>query len=77
MNTLSILTNLKVGQLATVNKLNTSGDVRRRLQDIGLIEGTPVECVLKSPGKYPIAYQIRGAIIALRSEDSNTVVVNL
>ena len=44
-------------------------DMRRRLQDIGLIEGTVVECVGKSPLGDPCAYVIRGAVIALRSED--------
>ena len=49
--------------------------MRRRLQDIGLIEGTEVECVQKSPAGDPVAYRIRGALIALRSEDSSNILV--
>jgi ferrous iron transport protein A len=44
--------------------------MRRRLLDMGLIEGTRVECLQKSPAGDPVAYFVRGAVIALRSEDS-------
>ena len=71
------LTDLKIGETARVNKLELTGSMRRRVQDIGLIEGTEVECVLKSPGGDPIAYQIRGAIIALRNEDSLNILVTI
>ena len=71
------LTNLNIGESAKVLKLKSMGSMRRRLQDIGLIEGTDVTCVLKSPGGDPIAYQIRGAIIALRQEDSSDVLIKM
>ncbi len=51
--------------------------MRRRLQDIGLIEGTKVECIQKSPSGDPIAFLIRGAVIALRTEDSSSVLMSL
>ena len=69
------LTDLKKGQKAVISELAVFDDMRRRLQDIGLIEGTVVECVGKSPLGAPCAYIIRGAVIALRSEDSGRVMV--
>lgn len=69
------LTNLPEGQTATVRELSVSGSMRRRLQDIGLIKGTKVECLGASPLGDPIAYLIRGAVIALRSEDSAGVIL--
>ena len=66
MNDIQPLTNLQCGQTARVGKLTLQGSMRRRLQDIGLIEGTQVECVQKSPAGDPVAYLIRGAVIALR-----------
>ena len=47
--------------------------MRRRLQDIGLISGTRVECVGVSPLGDPAAYLIRGAVVALRSRDAGGV----
>ena len=69
------LANLQVGERARVASLLSRGSMRRRLQDIGLIEGTEVECVQKSPAGDPVAYRIRGALIALRSEDSSNILV--
>lgn len=75
MNEKTFLSSLKVGQKAKVTSLLSEGSMRRRLQDIGLIEGTEVECIQKSPAGDPVAYLIRGALIALRSEDSAMVLI--
>ena len=63
------LDKIKPGERAVISKLNISGSMRRRLLDIGLIENTGVECVGKSPAGDPLAFLIRGAVIAIRSED--------
>ncbi|NLB35762.1 MAG: ferrous iron transport protein A [Clostridiales bacterium] len=76
MHKISSLKDLTRGQTATVKSLLSTGSIRRRLQDIGLIEGTQVECLQKSPAGDPVAYLIRGAVIALRSEDSSNVLIN-
>lgn len=75
MNGQFSLENLAVGESARVEHLLSSGSMRRRLLDIGLIEGTKVRCVQKSPAGDPVAYLIRGAVIALRDEDSRNVLV--
>lgn len=75
MTNLDSLATLEVGEKATVYCLLLSGNMRRRLQDMGLIEGTKVKCLLKSPSGNPTAYLIRGAVIALRQEDSSSILV--
>ncbi|MDE5860050.1 MAG: ferrous iron transport protein A [Oscillospiraceae bacterium] len=67
---------MREGTSATVTRLMNDGSMRRRLQDMGLIEGTSVVCLQRSPSGDPIAYLIRGAVIALREEDSSKVLVN-
>ncbi len=64
------------GQKAVIKTLNTSGSMRRRLLDIGLIEGTHIECLGKSPLGDPSAYLIRGAVIALRKDDCKDILIN-
>jgi ferrous iron transport protein A len=49
--------------------------MRRRLLDIGLIEDTDVECVGRSPSGDPTAFLIRGAVIAIRSEDCKNILI--
>lgn len=67
------LCELKAGETAVVDEIFTEGAMRRRLQDIGVIQGTELECVGRSPGGDPAAYFIKGAVIALRDEDSAQV----
>jgi len=50
--------------------------MRRRLLDIGLIENTDVECLGRSPGGDPTAFLIRGAVIAIRSEDCRDILIH-
>lgn len=54
----------------------TTAACSRRLLDMGLIEGTRISCLQKSPAGDPVAYLIRGAVIALRSEDSSQILVD-
>ncbi len=63
------------GSLATVRGLTAQGNMRRRLLDIGLIEGTTVICLGISPLGDPRAFSIRGATIALRKKDCQTVLI--
>lgn len=71
------LCDMKIGNKAIVKKIVANDNIKRRLLDIGLIEGTNVECVLKSPFNDPTAYLIRGAIIAIRKEDCNKIEVDI
>ncbi|MGE4548742.1 MAG: ferrous iron transport protein A [Intestinibacillus sp.] len=75
MNTTTTLEQIAVGSSARVQALHTTGSIRRRLLDLGMIPGTRVECLQKSPAGDPTAYLIRGAVIALRCEDSATIQV--
>ncbi len=69
------LSDLQPGQRAAVRALRTTGAMRRRLLDIGLVEDTAVECLGRSPGGDPSAFLIRGAVIAIRSEDGRDVLL--
>ncbi len=66
---------LSIGERAAVSALFSEPAMRRRLQDIGLIENTTVECIGKSPLGDPAAYWIRGAVIAIRREDAKKIAV--
>lgn len=69
------LNDIKVGEKAVVERLQIHGSMRRRLLDIGLIDGTVVECIGRSPMGDPSAYLIRGAVIAIRSCDSCGIII--
>lgn len=75
MDTSQTLADMQEGSAAVVSSLLAEGGIRRRLRDIGLIEGTKVRCLNRGPSGDPVAYLIRGAVIALRREDSSKVIV--
>lgn len=76
MNPQYSLYDILPGQRATVISLTATGSMRRRLLDIGLINSTQVECLGRSPGGDPSAFLIRGAVIAIRSEDCKNILVD-
>lgn len=67
---------LPIGSLGKVKGLTIKGDARRRMLDFGLIDNTVVEALRKSPSGDPIAYEIRGAVIALRSEEASRILIS-
>ena len=71
------LDNLPLGTYGKVEVLNCKGAIRRRLLDLGIVKGTPIVPILKSPSGDPTAFIIRGSVIALRKEDTNLIVVNV
>ncbi len=76
MNQFENLNCLNIGDKGKILQLNSTGAIRRRLLDIGLINDTVVECVGKSPSGDPCAYSIRGAIIAIRHEDCENIIID-
>lgn len=63
------------GQRATVLGLENQEPLRRRLMELGLVPGTEVMCLGRSPGGDPAAYRVRGAVIALRAADCARIIV--
>lgn len=66
---------LPVGKKGVVCSLTARGKDRRRMLDLGLVPGTVVEALRRSPAGDPTAYDIKGAVIALRSEQGKTIYI--
>ena len=69
------LNTLCPGEIAFVKGLNSSGALRRRLLDMGIVEGTRVECLGMSPGGDPTAFLVRGAVLAIRGQDCRDILI--
>lgn len=70
-----LLADLPKGKQGIVVQVNLEDELKRRLQDLGLVENTEITCVGQSPMGDPKAYLVRGAIIALRNEESRKIIV--
>ena len=71
----SCLSVLRPGEYGVVSSLSGESGIKRRLQDLGLVEGTKVLCLQRSPLGDPTAFSIRGAVIALREGDSSNIFI--
>lgn len=81
------LSKMKIGQTARIVWLSDDSDtsvcspeskytsIRCRLLDLGFEPGSLVTCMLKKNGDALSAYLIKGAVIALRREASDQVIV--
>ena len=72
---LSNLYQLRVGDSARIVALMTSGEMRRRLLDIGFVPEAEVTCLFSGFSGDPRAYLIKNTVIALRSEDAETIII--
>ncbi len=69
------LSQLLPDEMCIIESVSAKPDMLRRFCDIGLIENTAVKCVGASPAYDPKAYLIRDAVIAIRSEDCNNILI--
>ena len=75
MDTLT-LDKLNINESGCVARLLSRGAMRRRMIDLGIVEGTHIECVGRSPSGDPSAYLVRGAVIAIRKRDAREVLLS-
>ncbi len=71
------LSDLRPGERAEVVGMSPliRGLARSRLLDLGVVPGTVLVIDIISPSGDPVAYRIRGAVIALRREQSDRILV--
>ena len=69
------LCDLKVGETAVIEAINTECLLKQRLHDIGIIKGSKIKVLHQSPSKNPKAYFIKGCVIALRNNDARHIIV--
>ena len=70
------LDKLNINESGAVASILSEGAMRRRMIDLGIVEGTRIECIGRSPAGDPSAYLVRGAVIAIRSLDASRIVLS-
>ena len=64
------LSELKTGEVGVIAKVNGHGGFRKRLIEMGFINGKRVAVVLNAPLKDPIEYEILGYKVSLRRSEA-------
>ena len=69
------LADARIYEKATVKNLLAEGAIRRRLLELGVMQGTVITPLFKSPFGDPVAFLIRGTVIALRISDCKKILI--
>ncbi len=72
-----LLSDLKIGDEATIATVLGEGRVRRRLFDMGVTPGAKVYLKKKAPLGDPIEVTIRGYELSLRKDEAMLIEVNM
>lgn len=70
------LSDLRVGQKATIDEIRLPEDDRRRMNVLGLAVGTDVFVSRTVPGGDPTVYEVQGNRVALRRDAAMHVFVS-
>ena len=70
------LKDVKVGQTATVVKLNGDGPVRRRIMDMGITKRVEIYVRKVAPLGDPMELTVRGYELTLRKADAEMIEVD-
>jgi len=72
-----ILSDLEKGDKGKIVKISGSGNVHRRLMDMGLVSGSEIEMQRVAPLGDPIEIKIKGYNLSLRKEEAASIKVEV
>lgn len=72
-----LLSELRQGQSAIINRIGGNGALRRRILEMGIIKGTEVYVEKYAPLKDPLELIIKGYHVSLRVEEAAQINVHM
>jgi ferrous iron transport protein A len=69
------LASAKIGQEMSIRGFSGGREISERLQELGFTPGTPVRLVARAAFGGPLAFRLRGGVVALRRSDAAGVEV--
>jgi ferrous iron transport protein A len=76
MKSFETLRMLKLGERAVITKVTTRGELGRRIRDMGLVPGTPIQVLGRAPLKDPVEIKVRGYNLTLRNNEADHILVS-
>jgi len=71
------LNDLRPGQKGVISRVGGKGQAHRRILDMGVISGTPIEVLRVAPMGDPIEIRVKGYNLTLRKEEAVNIQVEL
>lgn len=70
------LSSIELSNRAKICDVKCSKALKNRLYDLGIFENAIITPIFKSPFGDPTAYLIKNAVVALRKNDCENIIVN-
>jgi len=64
-------------QAGTITKVSATGDMGRRLREMGLVHDTPIQIQGRAPLKDPVAIKVRDFVLTLRNREADHILVEV
>ncbi len=68
---------LEKGQHAVITDVTASGEMGRRIRDMGLVPGVELQVMGRAPLRDPVALRLMGFTLTLRNNEADHIVVRL
>jgi ferrous iron transport protein A len=68
---------MQANQSGIIDSVSATGELGRRIRDMGLVPGTPVTVMGRAPLKDPVALKLRDFILTLRNNEADLIMVNV
>jgi ferrous iron transport protein A len=70
-----LMRNMLPGQKGIICEVTAQGDLGRRIRDMGLVPGTPVEVLGRAPLQDPVAVRLTGFTLTLRNNEADYIML--
>ena len=60
-----------------IKKISTSGDMGRRIREMGLVQGVHIRVQGRAPLKDPVAIKVRDYTLTLRNNEADHILVEI
>ena len=64
-------------QKGIIRKVSATGDMGRRIREMGLVKDTPIQIQGRAPLKDPVAVKIRDFVLTLRNNEASAILVEV
>ena len=71
------LRNMDDNQVGLIAAVKVTGDLGRRIRDMGIVPGTEIKIQGRAPLYDPVALRVRGATITLRNSEADFIEVEV
>lgn len=64
-----------INESGTITAVTASGELGRRIRDMGLVPGAQITVVGRAPLKDPVALRLKGCTLTLRNSEADLIMV--